>query len=215
MLFDRIKGYLEKQQLSLYQDLANAAAEQRKPNMQSLPRPPSREEQLLHEITHVPYAPWCPHCVAMRAVPDRSESLQEAPRDVPSISFDFCYTGYSSERSMSAETENKEDNLCCLIACDSSTPVVHPRWITSYCLGQQKKEKFGMQFFLRFEPGFSALVFHGVSFTHSGCFISGCHVQLQFAPAPSHDSWLMKISKEASSQLRHDILSRAIRHGLL
>ena len=62
-LFERIKGYLEKQQLSLYQDLASAAAEQRKPNMQSLPRPPSREEQLLHEITHVPYAPWCPHCV--------------------------------------------------------------------------------------------------------------------------------------------------------
>ena len=120
-LFERIKGYLEKQQLSLYQDLASAAAEQRKPNMQSLPRPPSREEQLLHEITHVPYAPWCPHCVAMRAVPDRSESLQEAPRDVPSISFDFCYTGYSSDCSVSADTENKEDNLCCLVAHDSST----------------------------------------------------------------------------------------------
>ena len=69
----------------------------------------------------------------------------------------------------------------------------NPKWITSYCLGQQKKEKFGMQFFPRFEPGFSALVFHGVSFTHGGCFISGCHVQLHFAPAPSHDSWLMKI----------------------
>ena len=57
----------------------------------------------------------------MRAVPDRSESLQEAPRDVPSVSFGFCYTGYSSERNMSAETENNEDNLCCLIAHDSST----------------------------------------------------------------------------------------------
>ena len=44
--------------------------------------------------------------------------------------------------------------------------------------GPTEKEKFGMQFFLRFEPGFSALVFHGVSFTHGGCFISGCHVQL-------------------------------------
>ena len=91
--------------------------------------------------------------------------------------------------------------VCSVLSCpfwlkavgSNNKPVVHPRWITSYCLGQQKKEKFGMQFFLRFEPGFSALVFHGVSFTHGGCFISGCHVQLQFAPAPSHDSWLMKI----------------------
>ena len=55
--------------------------------------------------------------------------------------------------------------------------------------GPTEKGKIWHAIFLRFEPGFSALVFHGVSFTHSGCFISGCHVQLQFAPAPSHDSW--------------------------
>ena len=33
--------------------------------------------------------------------------------------------------------------------------------------GPTEKGKIGMQFFLSFEPGFSALVFHGVSFTHS------------------------------------------------
>ena len=93
-LFQRLKGYLEKQQLSLAADLArDALSEQsRQPNAQSLPSPPSREQQLIHEITHMPYAAWCPHCVSMRAMPDRSEGLVEGPRDVPCISYDFCYT---------------------------------------------------------------------------------------------------------------------------
>ena len=94
--------------------------------MQSLPSPPSREQQLIHEITHMPFAPWCPHCVAMRSMPDRSEGLVEGPRDVPCISYDFCYTGYDPESNefVAKEPKSEEDLhglLCCLVAHDSST----------------------------------------------------------------------------------------------
>ena len=51
--FERIKAYLQKQQLTLSADMArdavaNASGE---PVMQSLPVPPSKSEQLLHELT--------------------------------------------------------------------------------------------------------------------------------------------------------------------
>ena len=127
-LFQRLKGYLEKQQLSFADDLArDALSEQsRQPIMQSLPSPPSREQQLIHEITHMPFAPWCPHCVAMRSMPDRSEGLVEGPRDVPCISYDFCYTGDDPESNefVAKEPKSEEDLhglLCCLVAHDSST----------------------------------------------------------------------------------------------
>ena len=93
--FERIKAYLQKQQLTLSADMArdavaNASGE---PVMQSLPVPPSKSEQLLHELTHEPSAQWCESCVAFRAIPDRAESSTRAPRDVPRVSFDFMYTG--------------------------------------------------------------------------------------------------------------------------
>ena len=127
-LFQRLKGYLEKQQLSFAADLArdSLSEQSRQPNMQSMPSPPSREQQLIHEITHMPYAAWCPHCVSMRAMPDRSESLVEGSRDVPCISYDFCYTGYDPESNEFLAKEPKSEDdlrglLCCLIAHDSST----------------------------------------------------------------------------------------------
>ena len=34
----------------------------------SVPPKPTKEEWLQHQATHTPYAPWCKHCVAARAV---------------------------------------------------------------------------------------------------------------------------------------------------
>ncbi|CAE7449106.1 unnamed protein product [Symbiodinium sp. KB8] len=59
--YDRLKGYVEKQKLSAEVEVAQhgASASSRDPNLQPVPQPPSREAQLLHECTHLPYAPWC------------------------------------------------------------------------------------------------------------------------------------------------------------
>ena len=130
-LFQRIKGYLEKQKLSLASDIARDASEgaARLPHMQSIPDVPSREQQLIHELTHTPYAAWCSHCITMRSVPDRSEATNAAPRDLPSVSFDFCYTGFSPssnelEPVAGEPSSSAKDLLCCLIAHDSATGAI-------------------------------------------------------------------------------------------
>ena len=70
--------------------------------VQPVPRNPTEAERFLHECTHVPYKAWCPHCIAMRAMPDRNEFLKQA-RDVPVVEFDFSFTGYSLPDGMQGE----------------------------------------------------------------------------------------------------------------
>ena len=97
--FDRLQAYLQKQKLSAEVEIAQRAtdASSRDPNMQPVPVMPSLEAQLLHEVTHLPYAPWCSHCVMMTAVPDRHMVDPKGSRAYPTISFDLCYTGYNAE----------------------------------------------------------------------------------------------------------------------
>ncbi|CAE7692067.1 ent1, partial [Symbiodinium necroappetens] len=127
-LFERVRAYLDKQKLSLEHDVARDAksVESRQPRMQTLPKPPSPQEQLIHELTHTPFAPWCGHCIAMRSLPDRAETVTSGPRDIATVSFDFFYTGYEPEKNELIEArpateEDAKDLLCCLIAHDSVT----------------------------------------------------------------------------------------------
>ena len=125
-LFNRVKSYMEKQKLSLEVELAADAVAQgsREPRVPPVPKEPSPQERLLHEATHLPYASWCPHCIAMRALPDRMENLKDAPRDVPSIAYDFCFTGFDAT-SNSFVCHDKEpesgEALKCMVAHDSHT----------------------------------------------------------------------------------------------
>ena len=48
------------------------------PRVCDAPKQPSDRERALHEVTHLPYKSWCPHCVAGRAqggkkVPQKTE----------------------------------------------------------------------------------------------------------------------------------------------
>ena len=65
------------------------------------PIQPTREQWDIHQITHTPYAPWRPHCVAARAVRRGHPSGQsrahvvpdtDSSRDGPAtISMDYMY----------------------------------------------------------------------------------------------------------------------------
>ena len=59
--------------------------ETRKVNTIKDPKQPSKEEIEEHNITHVPYRDWCPHCV-MGSAPNRHHKKQEkGSYDIPHL----------------------------------------------------------------------------------------------------------------------------------
>ena len=119
--FQRLQAYVEKERLSAEVQVAEQAraGDSRDPNMQFMPKPPSEEARLLHEITHLPFANWCSHCIAMKSVPDQHRLVPEGDaREHPTISFDLFYTGFSSGGEIESTTEEQGDDkakLTCLI----------------------------------------------------------------------------------------------------
>ena len=60
----------------------------------------------------------------MRSMPDRAESLVDAPRDVPTVSYDFCFTGFDEEGKMescAAQDAESRRALKCMIVHDTAT----------------------------------------------------------------------------------------------
>ena len=120
---DRLRGHMQKQQLMAECEIAESTKEvsERPPRAQFVPEVPSQEERLLHEVTHLPYKAWCPHCTMMKAVPDQHRSLPEGVREYPTISFDMSYTGYECTNE---PAESEKDKLACLIVHCSHTDAI-------------------------------------------------------------------------------------------
>ena len=61
----------------------------------SLPvRQPSDRERMLHNMTHIPYRSWCPHCIACKAHDDHHPKVppeRAADREFPVIQLDLFY----------------------------------------------------------------------------------------------------------------------------
>ena len=75
------------------------------------PKLPSEEELHRHNLTHMPYRSWCPHCVRGRGKEmshRRKKDLEEA--SVPEYHLDYCFPG--------DEDGNK---LTVLVGCWSGT----------------------------------------------------------------------------------------------
>ena len=57
-------------------------------------RAPTLRERRLHELTHLPFQQWCPHCVACKSRPDHkqhSEPSEDASRENPTIQVDLMF----------------------------------------------------------------------------------------------------------------------------
>ena len=53
-------------------------------------REPTAAERQLHNLTHWPYKGWCDHCLSMKGLEDRHESIPDSrDRDTPIVSFRF------------------------------------------------------------------------------------------------------------------------------
>ena len=117
--FKRLVEYVSKQHLEMVDQLLeqNKMDCERRPKEIAIHKTPSVAEQRLHELTHTPYQPWCTACSMMRSR-DNKHSDSEGPgrRAIPTVSFDFCFTGLTD-----AAKPDDNEKLTCLVAKCSAT----------------------------------------------------------------------------------------------
>ena len=77
------------------EDVDGNWARPQRERVRALPKPitPTREERERHQLTHIPYAVWCRHCVACRGrnLPHRRVIPLPAENVVPVISMDLAH----------------------------------------------------------------------------------------------------------------------------
>lgn len=92
------------------------------------PKLPSRREQELHQLTHLPFQPWCQQCVATRSKEDprtKEDQSDRKDRGRPVISFDYGFT-YTT-----GAPEEKQWGTA-LYAAESESKVVNSRGNTQF-----------------------------------------------------------------------------------
>ncbi len=105
------KQLLKRLVTAVREDKLNTQFEQQREHRQAhhLPPPaePTEEERAYHNLTHLPYQPWCPHCVAMKGLSKLSSSTDSSK---PVVSFDFCYTSTTGSEEPPSVTLVAVDN---------------------------------------------------------------------------------------------------------
>ena len=65
-----------------------------RPKSVAVPIPPSRQERLEHELTHLPFRSWCEFCVKGKCKADQHRATgQLAASEIPVVSFDYAFMG--------------------------------------------------------------------------------------------------------------------------
>ena len=93
--YQRLVSHMKERELKAAAEAVAAAQLQvaRQPREQPGIPVPSQEEQEKHNLTHVPYQPWCPSCLKHRGRPDRHLNTGASRLSgIPIISLDLCYT---------------------------------------------------------------------------------------------------------------------------
>ena len=92
--------------------------EKRRSKARAAPEEPSEKDREEHEMTHLPYQAWCPHCVAGKA-PNEAHRKQEAEEDkmidegkVLRIGIDFWFM---------TDEENEKGQMPFIIMVDKQT----------------------------------------------------------------------------------------------
>ncbi|CAE7268415.1 unnamed protein product, partial [Symbiodinium sp. CCMP2592] len=113
-ILKRLKQHHEILEHKLASELAHKLflEEARPPDVPRAPRLPSARQQELHNVTHQPFAAWCPACVAGRAKSSPHKPREEAKDGpdlekgaMPVIQIDY---GYTFTRRRNQETEEDE-----------------------------------------------------------------------------------------------------------
>ena len=121
--YKRLVNYMKAQELEAAREAASMSEKMhyRDPLMQVEPKKPSDAEVAKHNLTHIPFQNWCPHCVAFRSRPDRHERNDLAKdAQFPTISFDFCFTKAVGD----GEDDKTAASAMWMVMCDNMTGYV-------------------------------------------------------------------------------------------
>ena len=129
-LFKRLVGHMQRRHLEDSLALERAAKPpEHQPRAQSTPPTPSDEEVALHNLTHVPFKNWCPHCVACRSRGDSHQQGGESHASsggFPCVAFDLFYAKISGSEYHFLDKLDGDDRevLTVLSVVDRSTGMV-------------------------------------------------------------------------------------------
>ncbi|CAE7322877.1 GIP [Symbiodinium sp. KB8] len=113
-VLSRIASHLDKLRLlEKHQVEHDSLALEREPRQQAPVAAPTPEQIRLHQLNHIPYQPWCEHCIKYQARADKHVKARPETRQCSVCSFDYCFT----ERPHGERGEK----LICLIVKDSHT----------------------------------------------------------------------------------------------
>ena len=107
--FNRLMAHQHQLELLMARDLAaqGRAMDERIPVEQASAREPTVEERRRHELTHLPYQPWCTACLKHRARQDQHRRTGKShEQGCPTVSFDFCYVKSSGSGAIGEEAED-------------------------------------------------------------------------------------------------------------
>jgi len=75
------------------EEAIEASEEKREVIKMADPRQPSEEERREHNLTHLPFRNWCPHCVRGRGREADHKKFKEQAEGLHELHFDFMFMG--------------------------------------------------------------------------------------------------------------------------
>ena len=115
-LFKRLVYHLKHQEmLAAHSVKHNLAKElQRSVNQPGIPQQPTEQEVQEHNMTHIPFKPWCELCIAHKGRQDKHHRESHSSSTFSVVSFDFGYADRGTD-----------DSLTVLFMHDRSTKMMH------------------------------------------------------------------------------------------
>ena len=106
----------ERDTIELEPDYKEQVEEARAARVPADPGRPTKKEVDEHNASHIPYRPWCPHCVKGKAVSDPHKSKRTDRDDmkdtgVVTVSLDYCWAEDEEEETMEGGAEQAEEEV--------------------------------------------------------------------------------------------------------
>ena len=97
------------------------------PQIKKAPRRPTEEEVQEHNVCHIPFRAWCPHCVKGKAMNDPHMRDREEVGEFPTVSIDYCFLhigeGEEMER-LSSEVTRTNAGMPIVVTTDDKTGLI-------------------------------------------------------------------------------------------